>query len=52
MDTGELESLYLLHYSPVDVEEGVLGPLFTIVYDQIIGLDDIDGEVVVLAPHC
>ena len=49
MDTKELEALNLLHYSPVDVNEGVLGPLFPVVLDQLLCLADVEGEVAVLA---
>jgi hypothetical protein len=30
----------------------VPGPLFTVVHDQLLCLADVEGEVVVLAPHC
>jgi hypothetical protein len=36
LDTEELEDLDLLHCSPI----------------VLLGLTDIEGEVVVLAPHC
>ena len=52
VDNEELEALDPLHYSPVDVDGGVLGPPFSIVYDQLLYLADVKGEVVVLAPHC
>ena len=52
MDTAELEALDLLHYSPVNVDGGMLGPPFPIVYDQLLCLADFEREVVVLAPHC
>ena len=52
MDTKELETLNTLHYSPVDVNGGLSGPLFPVVHDQLLCLAHIDGEVVVLAPHC
>ena len=52
MDTEELEALDPLHYSPVDVNRGVLGPLFPVVHDHNLCLADVEGEVVVLAPHC
>ena len=41
----------LLHYSPVDDNGGVLSPPFSIVHNNILCLDHIEGEVVVLAPH-
>ena len=49
---NELEALDLLHNSSVNMDGGVLSPLCTIVHGQLIGLTDIEGEVVVLAPHC
>ena len=57
MDTEELDPLSTcsttaLHYSPVDVNGGVLGPLFPVVHDQLLCLSDVEGEAVVLAPHC
>ena len=51
MDTKELEALDPLHYSPVDVDGGVLGPPFPVVHDQLFCLADDEGKVVVLAPH-
>ena len=51
MDTKELETLDPLHYSPVDVNGGLLGPPFPVVHDQLLCLAHIEGEVVVLAPH-
>ena len=51
MDAEKLEALDLLHYSPIDVNGGVLGPLFPIVHDQLLCLADVEGEVVVLAPY-
>jgi hypothetical protein len=30
----------------------VLGPPFPVVRDQLLGVTDFKGEVVVLAPHC
>ena len=50
MDTKELETLYPLHYRPVDVHGGVLGPPFPVVLNQLLLL--VEGEVVVLAAHC
>ena len=52
MDTKELETLDPLHYNPVDVNGGLFGPLFPVVHDQLLCLAHIEGEVVVLAPHC
>ena len=52
MDTKELEALNLLHYSPFDLDGGMLSPLFPVVHDQLICLAEAEGEVVVLAPHC
>ena len=52
MDTEELEALDPVHYSPVEVNGGVLGSLFPVVHDQLFCLADVEGEVVVLAPHC
>ena len=43
---------HLLQYSPFNVNEGVLGPPFPVVHDQLLCLGDVEGEVVVLAPHC
>jgi hypothetical protein len=48
----ELEALDLLHYSPVDGDGGVLGHPFPVVHDQLLCIADVEGEVVVLAPHC
>ena len=48
----ELEPLDPLHYIPVDVNGGLLGPSFPVVHDQLLCLAHIEGEVVVLAPHC
>ena len=41
-----------VHYSPVDVNGGILGPPFLVVYDQLLCLADDEGEVVVPATHC
>ena len=49
MDTEELEALYLLHYSPIDVDGSVLAPPFCVVHNQLLYLADFEGEVVVLA---
>jgi hypothetical protein len=50
MDTKELEALNLLHYSPVDENGGVLSPPFPVVQNHLLCLDQIEGEVVALAP--
>ena len=47
VDTKEPEALNPLHYSPVDVNGGVLGALFPVVHDQLLCVADIEGEVVV-----
>ena len=52
MDTKELEALNLLHCSPVDENGGVLGPPFPLVHNRLLCLDHVEGEFVVLAPHC
>ena len=52
MDTKELETLEPLHYSPVDVNGGLFGPPFPVVHNQLLCLAHIEGEVVVLEPHC
>ena len=41
-----------LHFSSVNVNGGLFGPPFPIVSDQLLFLAGIEGEVVVLAPHC
>ena len=46
----ELQALDPLQYSLVD--GGVLSLPFPVVYDQVLCLADVEGEVVVLAPHC
>ena len=51
MDGNKLEALNLLHYSPVDENGGVLGPPFPVVYNHLLSLDHVKGEIVVLAPH-
>ena len=51
METEELEALDPLHYSPVDENGGVFGPLFPVVHDQLLGLADVEEEVAVLVPH-
>ena len=49
MDTEELEDLDPLHYSPINVDGGALGPPFPGIHKQLLCL--VEGEVVVLAPH-
>ena len=51
VDTKELEALNLLHYSSVDENGDVLGPLFPVVHNHLLCLDHIEGEVVGLAPR-
>jgi hypothetical protein len=41
-----------LHYSPVDLNGVVFGPPFPEVHNHLFCLAHIEGEVVVLAPHC
>ena len=48
---NELEALNLLHYSPVNENRGVLGPLFPVVHNHLLCLAHIEGEVAVLAPN-
>ena len=52
VDAKEFESLDPLHNNPVDVDLGVLSSLFPKAHDQLLGLSEVEGEVVVLAPHC
>jgi hypothetical protein len=52
VDIEELEALDLLHYSLFDLNEGVFGPPFPGVHDQRLCIAEVEGEVVVLAPHC
>ena len=47
MDTGEPEALDPLHYSPVDVNWGVLSPPFPLVLDRLLCPADVVGEVFV-----
>ena len=47
-----MKALDPLHYSPVNVNGSVLGPSFPVVHVQLLCLADIEGEVVVLVPHC
>ena len=51
MDTGEFDALDPLHYTPVNVDGGMLGPLFPAFHDQLLCLADVEGEVAALAPH-
>ena len=52
MDAEELEALNPLHCGPVDVDGVVYPPMFPVVHDQLLGLADDEGEIVVLTPHC
>ena len=52
MDTKELETLDPLHYTLIDVNVGLFCPPFPVVHDQFLYPAHIEGEVVVLAPHC
>ena len=52
MDTKELQALNLLHYSPVDENQDVLGPPFLAVRNHLLCLDNVEGEIAILAPHC
>jgi hypothetical protein len=51
VNTEELEALDPIHYSPFNVNGGVLAAPFLVVHDQLLCLADIEGEVVVSAPH-
>ena len=46
-NTKELEALDPFHYSPVDVNGGVLAPPFPVVHDQLVCLAHVEGEVVI-----
>ena len=48
VDTEELETLNPLHYSPVNVNEGMFGPAFPVVHDHLLRLAHFEREVVVL----
>jgi hypothetical protein len=50
-DTEDLTALKFLHYSPIDVDGGVLSHLFPVAHKQLICIADAEREVVVLAPH-
>ena len=52
MSTPRNLTLDPLHYSLVDVNGGLFGLPFPVVHDQLLCLDHIEGEGVVLAPHC
>ena len=52
MDTKELEALNLFHYSPVDDNGCVLGPPFPVVHNHLLCLGYVEGEVLILVPHC
>ena len=47
-----MNTLNPLNYSPVDVNGELFHPPFSVVYDQLLCLTHIEGEVVVLAPQC
>ena len=49
LDTEDLEALDLLHYSPVDVDGDVL--VHPSPFHAVLGLTDVEREVVVLASH-
>jgi hypothetical protein len=51
VDTKELETLDPLHFSPVNVNGCLFGPPFPIVYDELLCIAHLEGEVVVLASH-
>jgi hypothetical protein len=51
VDAKELEDLNLLHDSHVDENGGVLGPPFPVIHKNVLCLDNVEGEVDVLAPH-
>ena len=52
VDTEVHDSHHPFHYSPVNVERGVLVSSFPVVHDQLLCLADVEGEVGVLAPYC
>ena len=52
LDHDSLLELDPFCYNPVDVNVGGFGRLFPVVHDQFLCLAQVDGEVVVLAPHC
>ena len=52
MDTKELKTLDPLHYIPVDVNGVMFVPPLSVVHDLLLCLAHVEGEVVVLAPHC
>ena len=51
VDTKELEALNLLHYSYVNENGGVLVLPFPVVHNHLLCFDDVEEEVVILAPH-
>ena len=51
VDTKEFEALDLFHYSPIDVDGGVLAPLFPVVNEQLLCIADVEQYFVVLAPQ-
>jgi hypothetical protein len=52
VDTKELDTLNLLHYSSIDMNWGLRDPPLPIVHNHLLCLDHVEGEVVILAPHC
>jgi hypothetical protein len=48
----EGEALDTLHYSPINVNGGVLTPPFPVYQYQLLCLAAVDGQVVVLVTHC
>ena len=44
VDAEKLDALDLLHCSPIDVDGGVLVPLFPVVHGQLLCLADVNGE--------
>ena len=52
VDTEDLETLDPLHYGPIDVNGGFLGPPFPVLHNLLLCLADVEGEVAVLSSHC
>ena len=52
MDTQELEVLDPPQLQPIVLDGVMIVPPFPVVHDQLLCLSHIEGEVVVLAPHC
>ena len=46
-----LKALNLHHFSPIDVNRGMLRPPIPVVHNQLLCLADTEGKAVVLAPH-